>query len=129
MVSREAVTVLVSGLVGTGLAVGVSSVGGFDAWTGLFSFIYLGLFWYAIPQLYLSVTDDGEISGLRVRLIPVVLFFLAIAVTLSPLASGQELLSIWGVVGVALALLIGSAFRRGYQEATQETGEDERRSD
>jgi predicted Kef-type K+ transport protein len=121
MISRETVVVLGSGTLGTALAVALGSTGSFDRWTGLGAFVYLGLFWYAIPQVALAASDD-ELSGLRVRLIPVILFFLAIAVTISPLASGRELLGIWGIVAVALAVLVGSAFRRGYQEATQ--GED-----
>jgi hypothetical protein len=128
MISRETIAVGVSGGVGTALMIGLELTVSFGEWTGLAAFVYLGLFWYAIPQLVLAVSDD-ELSGLRVRLIPVILFFLAIAVTLSPLASGQELLGIWGIVGVALSLLVGSAFRRGYRDATQEVGEGENRSE
>ena len=116
MVSRETIAVGVSGGVGTALAAGIELTAGFGEWTGLASFVYLGLFWYALPQLYLSVADDG-LSVLRVRLIPVILFLLAIVVSISPLASGRELLAIWGIVGVAVALLFASAFRSGYQEA------------
>ena len=123
MVTRETIAVGVSGSVGTVLMVGVELTVGFGEWTGLASFVYLGLFWYALPQLYLSVTDDG-LSVLRVRLIPVILFLLAIVVSISPLASGRELLGIWGIVGVAVALLFASAFRSGYREAL-ESGSDE----
>ena len=123
MVTRETIAVGVSGGVGTVLMVGIELTVGFGEWTGLASFVYLGLFWYALPQLYLSVTDDG-LSVLRVRLIPVILFLLAIVVSISPLASGRELLGIWGIVGVAVALLFASAFRSGYREAL-ESGSDE----
>lgn len=123
MVSRETVAVGVSGGIGTALATGIEFAAGFGEWTGLASFVYLGLFWYALPQLYLSAVDDG-LSVLRVRLIPVILFLLAIVVSLSPLASGRELLAIWGIVAVAVALLFASAFRSGYQEAMQ-AAEDE----
>ena len=81
MVSCETIAVLLSGLVGTLLAVAVDAAGGFDDWTGLFAFLYLGLFWYVIPQLYLGLAGD-DLSGLRLRLIPVILCLLAVAVSL-----------------------------------------------
>ncbi|MXR51978.1 hypothetical protein GRX03_10250 [Halovenus sp. WSH3] len=123
MVSRETIVVLVSGGVGTALAVGIESAGLLGGWTGLLAFIYLGGFWYALPQLALATTSGDGLSTLRVRLIPVILFFLAIAITLSPLASGRELLGIWGIVAVAIGALVGSAFVRGYREGAGGTGE------
>jgi len=123
MVSRETIVIGVSGGLGSLLVGGMESAVGFGEWTGLATFIYLGLFWYAFPQLYLSATDDG-LSVIRVRLIPVILFLLAIVVSISPLASGRELLGIWGIVGVAVAILFVSAFRSGYREAVQSTGDE-----
>lgn len=124
MVSRETIAIGVSGGVGTLLVGGIESTVGFGEWMGLATFVYLGLFWYAFPQLYLSATNDG-LSVLRIRLIPVILFLLAIVVSISSLASGRELLGIWGIVGVAVAILFVSAFRSGYQEAMEAGGDEE----
>ena len=124
MISRETIAIGVSGGVGTLLLGSLEYTVGFDEWTGLATFVYLGLFWYAFPQLYLSATKDG-LSVVRVRLIPVILFLLAILMSISPLASGRELLGIWGIVGVAVAILFGSAFRSGYQEAMEASGDEE----
>jgi hypothetical protein len=123
MVTRETIAVGVSGGVGTVLMVGLELTVGFGEWLGLASFVYLGLFWYALPQLYLSVADDG-LSVLRIRLIPVILFLLAVAVSISPLASGRELLAIWAIVAVAVGLLFASAFRSGYRDAMESGGEE-----
>jgi len=116
MISRETIAVLLSGLVGTVLAVAVDAAGGFGDWTGLFAFLYLGLFWYVIPQLYLGLAGD-DLSGLRLRLIPVILCLLAVAVSLSGLTSGRELLIVWAIVAVAVGTLFATAFWRGYREA------------
>lgn len=118
MVSRETLAVLISGGVGTALAVSLESAGVLSEWTGLLTFVYLGLFWYAMPQLYLAVAGGDGLSALRVRLIPVILFLLALAISVSSLATGRELFGIWGIVAVAVGVLVGSAFRRGYREAT-----------
>lgn len=125
MISRETLAVLLSGGVGTALAVGIDYAGVLGEWMGLLAFVYLGLFWYAIPQLYLAVAGGDGLSALRVRLVPVILFLLAVAITLSPLASGRELLGIWGIVAVAIAALVGSAFRQGYREATETIEDDD----
>lgn len=123
MVSRETLAVLLSGSVGTALAVGLDAAGVFSDWTGLLAFIYLGLFWYAMPQLYLAVAGGDGLSTLRVRLVPVILFLLAVAISISGLATGRELFGIWGIVAVAVAALVGSAFLRGYREATEPTSD------
>lgn len=124
MVSRETLAVLLSGGIGTALAIGIDYAGLLDDWTGLLTFVFLGGFWYAIPQLYLAVAGGDGLSTLRVRLIPVILFLLALATTISGLASGRELLVIWGVVAVAVGALVGSGFWRGYREATREDEPD-----
>ena len=120
MVSRETLAVLLSGGVGTALAVGIDYAGVLGDWTGLLAFVYLGLFWYAMPQLYLAVAGGDGLSALRVRLIPVILFLLAVAVSISGLATGRELLGVWGIVTVAIGALVGSAFQRGYREAARD---------
>ncbi|MFT4947376.1 MAG: hypothetical protein ACI8TL_001618 [Natronomonas sp.] len=121
MVSRETLAVLISGATGTALAVGVEYAGVLGNWTGLLTFVYLGLFWYAIPQLSLAVAGGDGLSALRVRLIPVVLFLLAVAISIAGLATGRELLGVWGIVAVAIGLVAGSAFWRGYRETAQST--------
>ena len=123
MVPRQTLAVLLSGGVRTALAIRIDATATVTGWTGLLTFVYLGVFWYALPQLYLAVAGGDGLSALRVRLIPVILFFLALAISISGLATGRELLAIWGIVAVAIGALVGSAFWRGYREATESTSE------
>lgn len=88
-------------------------------WATFAGFLLVAVIGFALPQWYYAVTRDDHLSQLRLRLIPVVLLIFGAGV--SGIASRWELVGIWSVVGLSLALLVAYELRSGYLATVTES--------
>ncbi len=101
----------------------VETVLGFPGqWGFVVAFVLLALFGAVIPQVYLLRTDHSISSASRMGVVTLVL--LVLAAGFSGEVTGTELTVIWGLVGVAIALILTTEVREGYRQAA--SGEEDR---
>jgi len=86
-------------------------------WGFVVAFVLLALFGAVLPQLYLLKTDRSVASTSRLGIVTVVLLVLASGI--SGEITGAELTAIWILVGITIALLIGTEIRGGYRQSVQ----------
>jgi len=121
MVSKENKVIgaaISAGILGFVLLAIIENAIGFPGdWGFVFGFLLFVLFGAIIPQLYLIQTDRSVSRTSRLGVVSLVLVVLAAG--FSGEVAGTELRVIWGVVGISIALIIGTEIREGYGESAQ----------